>query len=206
MPKGSALLSPSDLDHMRGVVSRGFENAARGLSIMVEKDIRVVSPSLKVVPIERVPEVIGKPEEEVLAMYLGVSGDTGGHILLILSLRAAEELVVMLMGPRESGSPLGDVELSALGEVANVTGSVFLNALASATGLSLLPSPPGIVIDMAGAVLDGPLLAMAMSMEEALIIDTRFEDDDRHIGGLFLMLPDAESLRLILERLDLPNG
>ncbi len=198
----STLLSPKDLDHLNDVVSLGFENAAQGLSTMVDKAIRVTSPSLKVVPIEKAPGFIGEPEQEVYAIYLAMTGDVGGHILLILSVEAAGEMVGMLMGPRETQTPeLDMVERSALGEVANVTGSFFMRALSDATNLDIRPSPPSVVMDMAGAVLDGPLLALALTMEEVLVIDTRFTDEERHIGGLFLVLPDACSLRLIVERL-----
>ena len=197
------LLSSKDLSHLKDVVSLGFDNAAQGLSTMVDKTIRVTSPSLKVVPIERASGFIGEPEQEVYAVYLAITGEVGGHILLILSLEAAEEMVGMLMGPREVETPeLDMVERSALGEVANVTGSFFMRALSDSTSLDIRPSPPSVVMDMAGAVLDGPLLSLAMTMEEVLVIDTWFTDEERHIGGLFLVLPDASSLRLIAERLN----
>jgi chemotaxis protein CheC len=196
------VLSREELGHLTDVVALGFENSARGLSGMVGKEIKVISPLVRLAPIEEIPKLIGRPEELVVALYLGVSGDVEGHILIIFSLEAAGELVEMLLGEAPSNpSDLGEMERSALGEVANVTGSFFLSALGDATNLAIQPSPPGVMMDMAGAALDVPLISLAVSTEEVLIIDTWFVDQDREINGLFLMLPDAESLHVIVERL-----
>lgn len=199
----SSLLTPVELGRLREVISLGFDNAAKGLSVMVDKEIKVISPTVSLIPIEQVPELIGQPDEVVMALYLRVFGDVAGHILLIFSLEAATELVRMLMGSSsDDASELNEMELSALGEVANVTGSFFLNALGDSSGLIIHPSPPAIMLDMAGAALDIPLLELAMSTEEVLFIDTWFLDNEREIKGLFLVLPDIDSLRLIVERLN----
>lgn len=198
----SSLLSSNELGRLQKVVSLGFDNAAKGLSAMVDKEIKVISPTLSVIPVEQVPEFIGRLDEVVMALYLRVFGEISGHILLIFSLEAATELVRMLMGSgSDDASELSDMERSALGEVANVTGSFFLNALGDSTGLVIHPSPPAVMLDMAGAALDVPLLELAMSTEEVLFLDTWFLDNEREIKGLFLVLPEIESLRLIVERL-----
>lgn len=199
----TASLTESELGQLRKAVSLGFANAASGLSLMVDRRITVSSPGLRIIPIGQVPGLVGKPDEVVVAAYLSISGDAAGHILLVLSPDAADDLVEMLVGYRpDAMAALDDVERSALGEVANVTGSFFLSAIADATDLLLQPSPPAVIVDMAGAALDVPLIAVAMTMEEALVIDTRFADDDHQINGLFLMFPDVASLRLMLERMN----
>ncbi|MCL5958632.1 MAG: chemotaxis protein CheC [Chloroflexi bacterium] len=203
----SALVNSTEISHLEEVTKVGFENAAKGLSIMVDKRIEVSSPTLALLPIEQVPNRIEQNDEAVVAIYLGVWGDVSGHMLLILSLEAAAEMVQMLMGSEIEGVlMLNALERSALGEVANVTGSFFLNALADATGLIIQPSPPDVMIDTAGAALDIPLLSLALTTEDVLIIDTWFIDDGRRIEGLFLMLPEVDSLRLIVERLEESRG
>ncbi len=203
----SSSLTSIEMEHLRDVVALGFENAAEGLSTMVGREIKVVSPSLRMVRVEDVPGLIGRPDMEVVAIYLKVSGDIKGHIMLILSLEAADDLVTMLMGSKQEGaSRLQEVERSALGEVANVTGSFFLGALADRTNLLIQPSPPAVIVDMAGAALDVPLAPLAMSMEDVLIIDTWFIDNERRIKSLFLVFPDIDSLSLLLGRLEQKHG
>ncbi len=196
------LLDATNIEHLRRAVSIGFENAAVGLSEMVGKQVRVVSPGLRVSPVEKVPELLGELDEVVVAIYLGVSGDVNGHILLVLSMEAASELIEMLLGQGISGEEeLDEMEQSVLSEVANVTGSFFLTAVGNTTNLLLQPSPPYVVMDMAGAALDAPLVEVAMRMDEVVVIDAWFSDDDHQIKGFFLMLPDNDSLSLIADRM-----
>ncbi len=196
------LLTRGELGRLREAASAGFENAASGLSMMVNREIRVTSPDLRIIPIEQVPGLIGELDETVVAIYLSMIGDASGHILLVLSMDAASELVEMLLGERlPAEMEMGEMMRSALAEVANITSSFFLSSVADLTGLTLQPSPPAVIVDMAGAALDVPLLAVALDMEKVLVIDTWFVDDDHQINGLFLMFPDIPSLRLIVERM-----
>lgn len=195
-------LTSRELSLLKDIIEKGFENAALGLSAMVEKEIRVVSPSLQIAPISQVPLLVGQPDDITVAMYLRVAGDVTGHIMLIVSVEAGLDLVRMLLGSQEAATPLGELEKSALAEVANVTGSFFISALADATGLVIQSSPPAVIIDMVGAALDVPLAPLALSMEEVLVIDTWFSDDEMEIKSLFLMFPDADSLSSIIDRLE----
>ena len=65
---------------------------------------------------------------------------------------------------------LGEMELSVMGEMGNITGSFFLNALADATNLTLAPSPPAVMVDMAGAILD---IALAEIMKDQEFTDLK---------------------------------
>jgi len=121
----------------------------------------------------------------------------------MMSPREAHGLVDMVMSQEEgTTSTLGAMERSALGEVGNLTGTFFLNALAEVTRMNIQPSPPAVMVDMGAAVLDVPLAALAASADEALVIKTIFLDDLRRIEAAFLVMPDMESLRAILEVLE----
>lgn len=205
MPSATSF-TQAELGQFRKAVSLGFENAASGLSLMVNKQITVNSPGLRVIPIGQVPSLVGEPDETVVSIYLSVSGDAFGHILLILSLEAADDLVEMLVGSkRDTAAALSEMERSALAEVGNITASFFLCAIADVSGLLLQPSPPAVIVDMAGAALDVPLIAVAMTMEEVIVIDTWFVDSSHEIKGFFLMFPEVESLRLMIERMNRLN-
>jgi chemotaxis protein CheC len=162
---------------------------------MVNKEIRVALPDLSLVALSQVPSLVGEPDDLVVGVYLRVCGGITGEIVLILSMDATDELMVMLLGSARD-----------LGEVANITASFFLNALGSATDLLAQPSPPALMVDMAGAVLNLPLIALESTADEVLVIDTWFIDDERRIKGLFLMFPSGDSLSTILERLETKNA
>ena len=53
---------------------------------------------------------------------------------------------------------------------------------ADSTGLILLPSPPAVIMDMAGAILDVALSDIIIESDYALVVETSFGTEDRQIG------------------------
>ncbi|MHB1159396.1 MAG: chemotaxis protein CheC [Chloroflexota bacterium] len=199
----SEVLQDSHWRALRDMAARGTTNAAAGLSEMVGRNIRIQTPDVSMVKLEDVARLLGGPEETVVGVYLAICGEVKGHILLVFSPQEAQGLVDMLMDqPAGTTVSLGAMERSALGEVGNLTGTFFLNALAEVTRLSIQPSPPAVMVDMGTAVLDVPLAALARSAEESLVIKTLFIDDQRKIEAAFLVMPDLPSLKAILEVLE----
>ena len=124
------------------LVSKGTTQAITNLSQMVGQEIHVTSFGLKQSPVAEISRLMGGPETEAVGIYLTVSGSADGHIMLMYSPEMAHGFVDMLMcqAPGTTHS-LGEMEKSALGELGNIVGSSFLNALSDATGLTLMPSP-----------------------------------------------------------------
>jgi len=54
---------------------------------------------------------------------------------------------------------------------------------------------------MIGAVIDLPLIQLGKVADSALVIMTNFKGEVNEIEGIFLMLPEPESRRIIAERL-----
>ena len=111
-------------------------------------------------------------------------------------------LADLLMG-EEVGTTqsLDEMEESALAELGNITGSFFLNALADSTGLVLLPSPPAVIMDMAGAILDVALADIVLESDYALVVETSFGTEDHQISGSFLVMPSPDLMRALIENL-----
>jgi chemotaxis protein CheC len=170
------------------------EQAAHGLSTMLGRPIRLTVPRLSLVPLCEVPYRVGGPETEAVGIYLQVQGDLPGHVMLILPYQDAFRLVDLLFEAQEGATmQLGPLERSALGEVGNVTASLFLNAIADATGLSLRPSPPAVVMDMVGAIIDIIVIASGAVADEILLLEVEFHGPDRTLEIYFWMVP-AQSI------------
>jgi chemotaxis protein CheC len=90
------------------------------------------------------------------------------------------------------------MEYSVLGEMGNITGSFFLNALADSTNLVLMPSPPSVLIDMVGAVINVPLTYIMEENDNALVVKATFSADNRELEGTFLVLPTMEFMNTLL--------
>ena len=70
--------------------------------------------------------------------------------------------------------------------------SYFLNGVASLEEVPdlLRPSPPAVMVDMLGAILDVIVTPVAAVRDDLLIIETVFRDSRRAIEGRFWVLPD----------------
>ncbi len=177
-----------------------MQSVARGLSDMVGRTISNDAPRVETIPIAQVATRAGDPEMEVVSVYLNIEGDLRGRAILILPLSSALKLVDLLMdAPPGTTTSAGLVEQSALAEVGNLTVSYFLNAVAAFTKIpkQLRPSPPFVVVDALGAVLELIAMPMAGLSEDLLIIETAFRDVKGTVQARFWVLPHPADVRKV---------
>jgi chemotaxis protein CheC len=99
-----------------------------------------------------------------------------------------------------------ELPASALAEAGNVSCSAFMNLLGDATGLRLEVSPPAVVQDMRGAIVDAIVADIALLGDEALVIGARFHMVDgasqaaQALDVRFLVVPSPETLDELLTR------
>lgn len=177
----------------------GMPNAARGLAGIVGQDVTVHSPGIRLVPLTDIPTLLGGPENEAVGIYLRADGEIAGQMMIVVPYLKALELVNLMMeAPPGSTRQLGALERSALAELGNMTGTFFLNAIADATGLEARPSPPAVMVDMVGAILDILLATSAGLSEYVLMIQTTFSRGGREEEASFWMIPDRHTLDAIV--------
>lgn len=191
-----------DIPLLRPVVVKGMDSAAAGLSELLGTEIKIQNLRLKLLPLTEVVSSLGPPDDVVTGIYLAMCGEIEGHITILFPEREALRLVDMLMGlPEGSSTILDDMAISALGELGNITGSLFITALADTLSLSLRPSPPAVVQDMCGAILDIAIIDMAQEADETILIEASFSRGTRNANGFFLIMPSPSSLVAIREKL-----
>ena len=71
------------------------------------------------------------------------------------------------------------------------------------TNLTIVPTPPAVSIDMAGAILSVPAIQFGIYGDKILLIQSQFRDDIE-LDGYFVLVPDLESYAKILTALGLP--
>lgn len=193
-------LAKDELAIWTWLVSRGIGNSLSGLSDMIGKDLTVSAINVKNLPPEETISLLGGPEHKVVGIYLTIHGDATGHFLLIHDPQIAYELVDFQMGlPPGSTNDLGEMERSVLGEMGNITGAFFLNALADATNLVLTPSPPNVMVDEAAKVMGIPVNQIMQVQDAVLTIKATFGTDEHHTEGTFVVMPTMEFLKVILQ-------
>ena len=184
------------------LVSKGIEMSIFGLSEMIGEEVRAkseITPTL--IPVKDASMKLGGPETMTVAVYVRVEGAASGHLVLIYAPETAYGLVDMLL-TQEPGTTteLGDLERSSLGEMGNIIGAFLLNTLADSTGLYLSPSPPAVMMDMLGSVLDAALAEILLESDDVMWADVVFGTHDRDINGTFLVIPSAELVSTVIRR------
>ena len=187
------------LKQLSVIASQGFTNAARGFSGMFGQELTVVSPYVSAVPTREVSNLLGGPENDAVGIYLRFEGDLSGQMMLIVPYGEALLMADMLLEiPIGTSQRLGKMERSALAEVGNLTGSFFLNAIAELTGSSARPSPPAVMVDMVGAILDVIFATMVDVGEEVLMFQSALSFGDRKTDANFWVIPDSMTLEKLI--------
>lgn len=189
------------LQELLAVMAReGASYALHGFSRMVGKTLVLAQPQVRLVPLADLPSILGGPEQEAVGIYLRTQGDIAGQIVLVLAYRKALELVDLLMSEAPgTAQDLGPLERSALGELGNLTGSFFLNAVAAYTGFGGRPSPPAVMVDMVGAIID--VIATTHGVgEHVLMLQVAFLSDTREAQADFCVIPDPAALAALGRR------
>jgi chemotaxis protein CheC len=173
------------------MLQTAMEHAADGLSGMVGRPISINIPQIEALSIGEIPNFVGNPETETVGVYLLIEGEFTGQVILMLPLTEAYYLADLLLGNSPgTTTELGDLERSALAEAGNLTASYFLNEIATLTHISSRPSPPAVMVDMLGAIVN-VMTAPVASVSDALVIaETAFQESGRTILAYFWVLPD----------------
>ena len=193
-------LREAHLDALQEICNIGMGHAATALSQMIGKTVNLNVPKVTLAGLDQVPDIIGGAEQVVVGIYLQVWGDIRGNLLLIFPRESAQNLNALLTGqPPSSEMILSEIHASALKEVSNILAGAYLGAMGSLLDLSLIPSVPSLAFDMAGAIVDYILIELGQESDLTLVVETQFICMDTTIRGHFFLLPDPNSLKLILE-------
>jgi chemotaxis protein CheC len=200
---GNVLFDQDVLEKLRSIADDGVLNAAHGFSGMVGRKIHVNKATAEVVPVLTIPEIAGRSDEDAVGIYLRFQGDLDGQMMMIVPYQKAMELVDLMMEvPPGTTRHLGSLERSALGELGNLCGSFFLNSVASLTYAQFQPTPPAVMVDMAGAILDVVVATTGGISENALLMQASFMDGSRSVEADFWVIPDMNSLSEMLKKTD----
>jgi chemotaxis protein CheC len=186
------------LDALRELANIGSGTASTALSGMLGRSVDISVPKAQALPIVDAVEAAGDPETEVTGIVLGLVGEMNGTVLLLVPPADADAMCRML-----GVEPDDEFALSALGEIGNIVGTSYINALAGMTGMAIEPTPPATATDMLGAIVESVLAGAAMTGDVALLLDSNLVVEGEDCSVSFLLVPDQGGVRLLLERLGL---
>ncbi len=206
----AASFNDRQLDAIREVGNIGTGNAATALSGLLSRMIHMDVPTTELVSIYELGGHYGDPMQIVGAVFVR---STGGFQCSLIFIQPEEDaqLMVELLLKQQFGTfiPAGEVPQdmtdSALTEVGNIVLSSFLNAINVLLGTHHHISVPGVAHDMLSAVLDVVASIYGQMGETALLVNTELKveglEDGRRISGHIILIPDPDSLELLLRKL-----
>ncbi|WP_139488965.1 chemotaxis protein CheC [Brevibacillus dissolubilis] len=194
------------LDVLREVGNIGAGHATTALSKLLQKEIDMKVPQVKIIHFDEIADFLGGDEVVVITVFLRVEGDCPGNMFFILDFSSARNLLEQLLGMKvdEEQEGFTEMELSALHEIGNILTGSYLSSLADFTNLNLQPSVPALAIDMAGAILSYGLIALGQNGDYALTIDTAFFEGNEQVQGHYFFIPDPESFEKLFSSLGVP--
>ena len=192
-------LTPNQLDALKEVGNIGAGHGATALSQLLGKKIHITVPKANVLPLSEVPKLVGEPNTLVAGLTLSILGDATGKIIVLFPRDSALHLAdLLLKQPVGTSKILSEMGHSAIKEAGNILTGAYLSALNEFLGMLLLISVPTLVFDMAGALLATVTQGME-DVTKVICIETKFIDANQAIGGYFILVPDAVSLRAIFQ-------
>ncbi|MGE0598492.1 MAG: chemotaxis protein CheX [Dehalococcoidia bacterium] len=180
---------------LTAVSKDGAYRAGRGISGLMGQEISIHVPNVRMGTKADACDAVGGEETLVLGAYLAISGDITGHVMLLFPMERALECVDLMCG-QAPGTTTEQDELaeSAIGELGNIVGSAFINALADHVNLILHPSPPTVISDMAIALVESVYAEVLSQGGDVVMMDAIFEDQTGKTAGLIIVAPDPVSL------------
>lgn len=195
-------MGESALDVMREVGSIGTGNAATAISSLLQTDVRITLPSVKILGFNEAAQFLGDPEELVAAVLVEMSGEIKGIMLFLLKMDFINAVTETMLNRKITDySELDEMSVSALTEVGNIIISSYVNALSGLSDMEIDLSVPAISINMLGGVLSVPIIEFGYETDKIMMITGNFILGQHKLDSTLLMLPDIQSLNKLLKKL-----
>lgn len=199
------VLTEVQKDALQEISNIGASHAATALSQMVNRDIHIGIPLVKVVPLEESIMIL-RDEEEIAGVYLKISDEIPMYILLLLSKESSLYLSSLLMGvnPDPSKQMLDEMDREALKEVGNIMMTSFFNSITELIGVSMIPGPPQIAYDSPEVILESVMVRFSEIASDVVLFDSDVGDaENKSFKINMFLLPEPRSVDILLSKLGL---
>lgn len=200
-------LTSLELDTLREIGSMGTGNAATALSQMLNQEVRITLPEVRIMGYNEAIEWIGGPEEITAGVLVKLSGQINGIMLSVQQLEFVNLVLNSVLKQQiKDYSELKEMENSALVEVGNIMISTFINALSSLADMDVKLTVPAFTVDMQGAILAVPMAEYGGQSDYIMTIGGNFVCDHKQVPCRLLMSPDLRSLNALFRKLGVSDG
>ena len=191
-----------ELDILKEIGSIGGGNAATALSSMLSAKVNMSLPKVEILDFNEALVNVGDPEEVVAAILVEMSGELSGIMLFILTKEFSDEILFRMLGKTEADFfELDEIDSSVLMEIGNIVISSYITAMASLVNMSVELSVPQLAVNMLGGIMSVPIAMMGQHSDRIMMITGEFKIDGKALNSNMLLLPDVESLNVLMKNL-----
>jgi len=198
-------LNKDQLDAVQETGNIGCSHAATAVSQLLGKNVDISVPDLQIKKVDELTSAIENffsNDEKVVGVYLELTEEFKGSILMLFSQKSALSLSDALVGQTPGTSTeLDEMARSAITEVGNIVVSAYTNALGDLLNSTVMLSPPTFTEDMPRGVMHKVQNILGDKTEHALIFDIRFTGEGNLFDSYFILFPSPESLEVLLNKL-----
>ncbi|MGE4426887.1 MAG: chemotaxis protein CheC [Solirubrobacteraceae bacterium] len=187
-------------DALGELANVGCGQAGTALGMMLGRTVELTVPTVRVLDLADAVDALGPGEDEVTAVVLPTTGDLEAAVLLLFDRADVARLSTML------GVDPADVAMaeSAIGEIGNIIGTSYLNAVVAMSGGASEPAPPVTMTDMRAALVSTALASgPAGAYDAAILVDCRLSVEGEACSLVFVLLAGADDIDRLLERIGL---
>ena len=200
-------LNSLEIDTLREIGSIGTGNAATALSQLLQKEVRITMPEVRIMGYNEAIEWIGGAEEITAGVLMRLGGEINGIMLSVQQIDFVNLVLESMMGHGvKDYMELHEMECSALIEVGNIMISTFINALSGLADIGVNLTVPAFTVDMQGAIMTVPMAEFGGQSDYIMTIGGNFVCDNKQVPCRLLLSPDVRSLNFLLRKLGVTSG
>ena len=191
-----------ELDVMKEIGSIGTSHAATSLSQLLQKEVRISIPQVKILGYDDAVHAMGNEEQIVGATLVKMSGELNGLMLFLFNLEFANTIFEKLLGIDYPGfEAMDEMAHSAMTEIGNIIICFSVNAFTELVDMDIQLSVPSSAVNMLGGILTVPIAEYGYETDKLMYFNADFVIGGQKLNDWLLMLPDIESLNRILTKL-----
>ena len=190
------------IDVLKEMGSIGGGNAATALSSMLSAKVNMTLPRAEILEFNEALERLGHPEDLIAAVFVEMSGEIQGIMLFIVPQEFSDEVLFRMLGKtRVELLEMEEIDSSVLTEIGGIVISSYVTALSSLANVEVELSVPQFTVNMLGGVMSLPLAMMGQHSDRIMMVTGEFRIDDKALNSGMLLLPDVESLNILMKKL-----
>ena len=200
-------LNSLEIDTLREIGSIGTGNAATALSQLLQREVRITMPEVRIMGYNEAIEWIGGAEEITAGVLMRLGGEINGIMLSVQQIDFVNLVMESMLGRSiKDYMELHEMECSALIEVGNIMISTFINALSGLAEIGINLTVPAFTVDMQGAIMTVPMAEYGGQSDYIMTIGGNFVCDNKQVPCRLLLSPDVRSLNFLLRKLGVASG